>query len=227
MSNVSTAHTVNKFVAGKSEALSGQRLAKVGYKSTAKNPAKFASVCASVPYILNDPIKDNMEALIPHIRTMLENAQDGVIRSLYESSDGTLTQVTDQDISIQACINFLEAESQGSRLTKEYLQEWFKNTVQEPLSFVIGIKLGFVPADAESFDVTEAQAATIEKACNGYRDLFASLAGGKTMLQEKQIDSLIKALDMTETSDEIGNKLRARLDAMKVKPKQIEELLEL
>lgn len=227
MSNVSTAHNVTKFVAGKSEALTGQRLAKIGYKSTAKNPAKFDSVCASVPYILPEQVTNNLQRLLPHIGRMLESAQDGIIRSLYESSDGTLSTVTDTDISVESCINFLEAEAQGSRMTKEFLTQWFKDAMQESLYIVFGIKLGFIPADAETAEVTEAQDATITKALNGYRDLFASLAGGKTVLQDKQIDSLVKALDMTETNDETAQKLRTRLVAMKNKEQKLEELLEL
>lgn len=226
MSNFSTAHNVVPFVAGKSEALTGQRLAKVGYKSTTKNPAKFPSVCASVPMIPAELIQENMARLIPAVRTMLENAQDGILRSLYESSDGTLSQVTDGDLSVEACINFLEAESQGSRLTKEYLAAWFDSQVKENLYVVFAEKLGFIDPTDEAPEVTEDQDAVILRHLNGYRDLFGSLAGGKTVLQEKQIEGLNKALDLAAVEDETAGKLRARLAAMKQKPK-LEELLEL
>ena len=66
MSNVSTVHDVVPFVAGKTAALTGQRLAKVGYKSTAKNPARYASIAVSVPYINPDDITENLQALLPY-----------------------------------------------------------------------------------------------------------------------------------------------------------------
>jgi hypothetical protein len=219
MSNFSTAHTVTRFDSKKSQALSGQRLAKVGYKTTAKTPAKFPSVCASVPFLGNDAISENIPALMGHIRGMLENAQDGVLRSLYESSGGTLTHVTDSDLSIAACIGFLDAESQGSRLTKEFIESWFSDSVQEYLVAIIAEKLGY---DGE---LSVEQDATIARHVNGYKGLYSSLAGGKTMLQDNQINSLRKVLELID-SDDTSVKLLARLNAMQNKPK-MEELLEL
>jgi len=221
MSTFSQAHTVTLFDAKKSQALTGQRLAKVRYKTTAKQVAKFPSVCASVPFLSHDAIEESIAALLPHIRLMLENAQDGVIRSLYESSEGSLSLVTDSDISIAACIGFLETVEAGTRLTKEFIESWFSSNVQEMLEAVIVEKLGFV-GDKE---LTPEQSVTISKHCNGYKDLYASLAGGKTILQPTQISSLLKVLDLVD-SDEVGDKLKARLVSMQNKPK-IEELLEL
>ncbi len=101
MSNVSNVHDVIPFVAGKSAALSDQRLAKVGYKSSAKNPAKFPSVAVSVPFLSDDSLRENMDSLLPYIKGMMEKTQDDVIRSLYESKDGTLKIVQDHEISVQ------------------------------------------------------------------------------------------------------------------------------
>ncbi len=219
MSNISTAHAVTAFDAKKSQALTGQRLAKCRYKTTDKQAAKHPSVCVSVPFLAQADVTDNLERLMPHIGAMLECAQDGVIRSLYESSDGTLSTVTDSDISVSACIAYLEAESQGSRLTKEFIDSWFKVSVKDYLDAIVAEKLKYTD------DLTPEQQATIDKAVNGYRGLYASLAGGKTVLQESQIKSLAKVLDLIDT-DETSEKLKARLSAMLNKPK-IEDLLEL
>lgn len=221
MSHFSTAHTVTKFDAKKSQALSGQRLAKIRYKTTANQSAKFPSVCVSVPFIGADEIDNTVtiSKLLPHIRAMLENAQDGVIRSLYESKEGSLTQVTDSDISIDACISYLDAESQGSRLTKEFISAWFNESMQDYVTALIVEKLGYDDS------MSEEQVNTVSRHVNGYRDLYASLAGGKTVLQDKQIASLLNVLGLVD-SDETSEKLKARLVAMSQKPK-IEELLEL
>ena len=221
MSNVSNAHTITKFDAKKSQALSGQRLAKVRYKTTAKQDAKFPSVCVSVPFIGVETITDTntITRLLPHIRVMLENAQDGVIRSLYEAGDGVLGLVTDSDISIDACIKYLEAESEGGRLTKEFIEAWFDSSVADYLYALMCEKLGY------GEELTPEQDVTVKKHMNGYKGLYSSLAGGKTVLQENQIKSLSKVLDIVDT-DDTSEKLKARLNSMLNKPK-IEELLEL
>lgn len=221
MSHFPTAHLVNKFIAGQSQSLTGQRLAKIGYKSSPKSPAKFPSVCVSVPTIDRDDMLGNIEALVPHIRNMLAAAQDGIIRSLYESSGGTLTQVNDSEIGVQECIGFLNAEASGGRLTKEIIEAWFGSSVFDYLFVIIGEKLRY---DMEE-ELTLEQEATIKKHVNGYRDLFSSLAGGKTILQNNQITSLGKVLELVDDT-EIGDKLKGRLAQMVNKPK-IEELLEL
>ena len=218
--SISNRHPVNKFTAGKSEPMHGQRLAKVGYKSTQKTPAKYPSVCASIPMIAPLNLSEQqLESLTPHIITLLESAQDGIFRSLYESSDGTMAELADADISIDACISYLEAESQGSRLTKEYLESWFDQMVKDNLTVVIATKLGYDLSTPE-------QELTVSKHLNGYRGLITALAGGKTMLQSTQIDGLLRVLEVASVDDETSQKLIARLVAMKNKPK-IEDLLEL
>lgn len=221
MSHFPTAHLITKFVAGSSQALTGQRLAKIGYKSSPKSPAKFPSVCVSVPVLDRDDILGNIETLIPHVRNMLCAAQDGIVRSLYESSQGTLSQVNDSEIGVQECISFLNAEASGGRLTKEIIEAWFSASVFDYLFVIIGEKLRY---DMES-EISLEQEATIKKHVNGYRGLFESLAGGKTILQPNQITSLGKVLDLIDDS-EIGDKLKSRLAQMSKKEK-IEDLLEL
>jgi hypothetical protein len=218
MSNVSNIHDLRAFKAG-DKALSDQRLAKVGYKSSKKNPAKYPSVAASVPKIDPVAVEMNVQALMPYIVNMLENAQDGVIRSLYESSDGARTHVSDEEISIPACIGFMEAEMTGARLTGKMIEEWFDRELSENLSVVIGEKLGFN-------DPSPAQLQEIGKHTKTYRSVMAMLAGGKTFLAEKQIAGCRSALALIAEDDEMSARLNARLDSMEKKEK-IEELLDL
>lgn len=215
---ISNRHPVNPFIAGKSAPMSEQRLARVGYKSSAKNPAKYPNVCASVPMIA-ELTNEQIEALQDHIFTMLENAQDGIFRSLYESSDGKLECITDDDISVESCIAFLNAEAEGSRITKEMVEKWFVENVQDNLTVVIATKLGF------NLDTPE-QENTVQKHINGYKALMAALSGGKTILTDVQIKGLQRALELSSVDDEIAGKLSKRLVTMQNKPK-IEELLDL
>lgn len=225
MSNFSQAHTINGFDSKSSKAFSGQRLAKVGYKSTKDKttgktvPPKFPSVCASIPYIENALIEENASRLVPYIKGMLENAQDGIIRSLYESSDGTLSQVLDSDISIDAIIGFLEAESQGSRLTKEFLEAWYDSNMSETVMALAIEKLKY------SGELTPEQELKIAQVSKGYKDIVSSLAGGKTLLQPPVIKQLKNVMELIEL-DDTGTKLQNKLIAMENKP-TIESVLEL
>lgn len=214
--SITNRHTVNPFIAGKSAPMNEQRLAKVGYKSTVKTPARFPSICVSVP-IITEFDEDQLNRLSPYIVQMLENAQDGIIRSLYESRDGSLSEVSDADISIDSCISFLEAESTGGRLTKEFLEQWFDAQMRDNLTVVVADKLGFS-------ELNDDVLITVGKHVAGYRGLIASLSGGKTLLQEPQIKGLLRALEVSSVDDETSVKLNARLNAMLNRPK-IEELL--
>ena len=219
MSHFPSTHLVTAFDSAKSQALSGQRLAKIRYKTTAKQAAKFPSVCVSVPPLADSEIMDNLPALKTHIRAMLEAAQDGVIRSLYEAAGGNLTSVQDSDISVIACIGYLNAEAEGGRLTKETIEAWFDSSLAEYVTALIAEKLGYDGA------LTVEQEATIGKHVKGYKDMYSALAGGKTMYQPNQIASLRKVLGLVDT-DELATKLDARLAGMLSKPK-MEDLLEL
>lgn len=220
MSNVSNVHDVVPFVAGKTTALTGQRLAKVGYKTTVKNPAKFASVAVSVPPISTSEVSDNTEQLMPYIVSMLEGVQDNVIRSLYEGKDGKLTQVTDSDISIQACIAFLESEAAGDRLKKEHIESWFDRVCKDNTFTLIAEKLGYT-----SDELTEEQIATVEKHVKVYRDILSMLSGGRTVLTPVQIKSCRTVIEVSEDESGIGQKLLLKLKNMEA-PK-VADMLEL
>lgn len=221
MSLISTQHSVIPFVAGKTAPLTGQRLAKVGYKSTAKTPAAFPSVAVSVPVIDTDEIINHVDTLMPHLVSYLSDVQDKVIRSLYESSQGALTSVGDSDISVSQCIAFLEAESNGGRLTKESVHAWFDAEAKDVLSAIVADKLGF--ADT----LSDAQEKVIAQKCAAYREVIGSLSGGATMLQPAQIKSVKALIEQIEGESVVKDKLIARLIAMEAPKQNMAELLEI
>ena len=214
--SISTRHTVEQFVAGTSKAMNGQRLSKVGYKSSKNAPAKFTSVCASVPRISDDDVIARMNDLVPYVRNLLESAQDGIFRSLYESSGGTRTEIGDDEISVSACIGWLENEQNGGRLTSDGIGIWFDTNLRDNLTVLFADRIG---AD----DVDDPR---IGKHLASYRGLFCSISGGKTVLSDVQIRGIRKALEVSSVDDEMSVKLIGRLDSMEKKVK-IEELLEL
>lgn len=221
MSNVSHVHDIKPFKAG-DKALSGQRLAKVWYKTTKKNPAKFPSVAVSIPPILMSTLTEQQrEALDPFLRTLLENAQDGIVKSLYESSQGSLKTVQDSEISVDACIGFLRAESEGSRLTAEMIEKWFDSELAENLFALVTQKLGFLSNDADA-TLTPDQEKTVEKHVRIYRDVMTMLqSGGKSVMAEKQIQGCRRALELAPDADDpMVERLTERLAVMEGKNKE-------
>jgi hypothetical protein len=211
MSNVSNRHNVFAFTAGKSEALTGQRLSRVGYKKTKENPNPPQSICASIPRITDEMILENVQKILPVIREALEGLQDGIMRSLYESKDCSLekfTSVSDEELSIGACAAFFSSQASGGKITKEYLEQWFKNEMGDLLTVAIAERIG----------TEDAEDKRIVQALNGYRDMFSSLSGTKTLLGAGQITQIRKILELCDVSEtEVGKWAVKRLDEMDTK----------
>jgi hypothetical protein len=222
MSNISNRHTVNQFVAGKSSALTGQRLAKVGYKKTKENPNPLKSVCVSVPPIQIGADSPHIERLLPYINDLICTAQDGIIRSLYESSGGTLSSVSDEEISIDACINYLAAESAGARFSGESIAAWFDAGVTDNLTVAIADKLGFT-------DLTPENEIVIQKHVASYKDICKMLAGKgvtKNSLTAAQKNAVKTCVKLDTLDGDIGKKLLNKLTELE-KQVDISDLLEL
>ncbi len=211
MSNVSNQHSVIPFVAGKTEPLSGQRLAKVGYKQTAAMAKDGIvapkSIAVSVPKFTDAEIVESAPKLVSLLRAAAEDAQDKIIRALYESREYVLDRVSDDEIGIAAIVGFVSSEQSGGRLTKEYLESWFDTNLRDNLFVVVADKLGFA-------ELTPEVEETVGKHLAGYRGLISSLAGGKTMLSVAQITGLRRALVVCSVDDETSAKLVARMAVM-------------
>ena len=224
MSIIGTRHSLTLFTAGESKPASGQRLAKIGYKQTAvmtkAGETAPPSVCVSVPQVDVDDVRANIDRLLPYIGNMLESAQDGIVRSLYESSGHALISVDDADISVSACISYLAAEAAGDRLKKETIEQWFDSEVAENLTVFLAEKLGFTELTADNM-------AVIGRHVGIYRALIGSLAGGKTILETKQINGCKKAISLSASADRIAQRLTDRLIAMEQPKKRIEEFLDI
>lgn len=207
MSNVSTNHSVIPFVAGKTEPLTGQRLAKVGYKKTKDQPNPPKSIAVSLPMITDAEIVANIQLILPLVREACEGVQDKIIRSLYESREYSLDRVCDSEIGFAAIAGYVSSEQSGGRLTKEYLEQWFDTNLRDNLTVVIADKLGFD-------DLNESQLETVNQHIAGYRGLIASIGGNKTMLSLAQIAGIRRAFVVTAIDDETVTRLEAKLDDM-------------
>ena len=211
MSNISNQHSVIPFIAGESKPLSGQRLAKVGYKQTKamadKGEIAPKSIAVSLPRIADEDIVENIAKIFPLVRAACEDVQDKIVRSLYESRGYKLDRVSDDEIGFSAIAGYVSSEQSGGRLTKEYLESWFDTNVRDNLTVIIADRLGFS-------ELNDDQLAVIEQHIAGYKGLIASISGNKTMLSIAQITGIKRAFEVCAIEDEVTEKLGVKLDAM-------------
>lgn len=208
MSNISQAHNLVAYISGKTKALSNQRLASFSWK-TAQNGIKRDSVAVSLPVINSDSIIDNIDLLIPHIRTMLESTQDNIIRAMLNNPEfAGMDLVSDEDINIAAVIDYLDNSNESGRLTKETVGNWFDSNVADSLMLALAAKLGV------SDIVTDAQSKQIETIVGEFKGKVSGLAGGKTVYPVKLCESLKKVLALAPENDVIAGKFNNRLDKM-------------
>ncbi len=216
MSNVSNVHDVVSFDAKNSKAFSGQRLSKVLFKAGKNVTEKKQSVCVSIPVFAINSDQMAESALLPHINSMLQAAQDGIVRDAVEA--GKLS-VSDADISFAACISYLDEAERGERMSKEAVTTWFDEVLADAISVAIADKMGF------SDTPTEKQTAGLAASVAAYKEKFSSLAGGRTSYAPDTAAKLAKTLELAQDAGEIGSKLKARLVKMQeVKPVELFDL---
>lgn len=112
-----------------SVAFAGQRLIRIIAKADRNgkypSPHLVDSLCVSVPRIDMDTVAEYIERFIPHIISMCESVQDKIARE-YRIESGR-NEITQAQLDIDAILGYLDADAAGSRVSKEYLQEWFSS----------------------------------------------------------------------------------------------------
>lgn len=222
MSNVSNIHDIKLFVSGKSEPLTGQRLARISFKQTEKMKAAgvvaLPSVCVSIPPVSAPMLEPFTAELMPHLLALVEKAQDDIVRAKVESSKGQATTISDEEISISACVAFLNAESAGARLSTESIGAWFDSALTDSLTVIIADKLGFDLSTPE-------QLTTVEKHVKNHRDVLALLAGKNVVLAPRQESAIRNMLELAPDADDpMLGKLKARFAALTAQ-KEVEFLI--
>jgi hypothetical protein len=219
MSIVSNVHALVPFTSGKSEPFTGQRLAKVTCKQTDKmtkaGKKALPSVCASVPFLPLEQVKEHTEALLPHLVSLLQDTQDGIIRSLYEGSKGARKDVRQEEIDIPACVAFLNAKEAGSRLSGESIRAWFFDSSAKGFSALIimdALKYG------QDWDaLTEEQQATVSKHVHKYAEGFELLAGKKVSravfsdMAWRRMGEVLELCASGEDQDAFAERLQERM----------------
>lgn len=205
MSNVSNQHDIKEYISGESKALTGQYLAKAIFKGRNGKAAQYKSQCASVPVIDERDVQTHLLDLMPHIMSMLRNAQNECVRTAFLAGKKSISS---QEVNINAAILQLDAEAKGTRLTAEDVVAWFDAEVQDALTVAFADKLGI------SDKPSEQEMKRIQQNVEGYKQMFASLSSGKTRYSKAQAEKLLKALQISESDSVLADKFSARLQQM-------------
>lgn len=209
MSIIGENHTFAPFTSGKSVAFAGQRLSQITFKTVTDgegNKTKRDSVCVSIPVL--DVSQNEMNAMKGHIVAMVHKAQDGIIREMVLAGH---TSVATEQVNFASVLEYLDSESEGTRLTKEDVVAWFDSTngLADSLRVVFADKLGLsdVPSEGET--------KRLEQMVTQYRECYASLAGGKKMFEKPIAEKLGKTLEKyCGSEDAIAGRFIGRLNKM-------------
>lgn len=207
MSNISDRHVFSAYVsagANKSAALSGQRLSVVRFKKDKSGNKAKESQCVSVPRI--DMSEVSYDMMKGWFQQYLESVQDEIIRDACVANKDA---VTSDDIDIMAINSYLVQQSQGERLNGEQIKYWFDCELQDVLMVAFADKMGIGDSPSEQ------ETSKLQQMCNVYRDCFAAMAGGRMQFPADKRAKLEKALSLADCTDGIGQKLSAKLQAMK------------
>lgn len=221
MSNISNRHNVAKLEKN-SKALSGQRMARVIAKKNKEGQYESANLVeskfVSIPMMDSQSINDaQFIALQPHINAMLQNAQDELIRDAIVQN-GAIT-ITDEDISVDACIKYLDDSAKGNRVTGEYLAKWFTETYLEAaMQFVCAMS----KFDAESLSAD--QEIVVMQKCNTLSSMFAGFASGKYSPDIPKCKGMIKFGEFVGVDNQDARMQNFLSKAVKIKTEKELEL---
>ena len=197
-----------------SKAADGTRMLKVLFKNTEKVKAPMPSKFISAAPIAGSELQEVLQnpRFAPHALSILHNAQMELVRArLLAEGEGCM--IDDSDYSVAKCLDYLDEEAKGNRLSKESITAWFQSDVADMLTVAIADKLGLpdTPSDVESSKVAAMVA--------DYSSKFAGLAGSKTVYSPEIAQKLVRALEVAGADSEgLGLQFKSKLLGMKEKP---------
>lgn len=181
MSVVSNIHTITALTKD-SRALSGQRLVRMIAKKSKDGTYESAnlqgSMCVSVPFVEQNDVVDQIDKLLPHVIGLVQDTQDKMIREIRIASGRN--EITQESISVEAVVAWLDANAAGDRFTTEYLQEWFVSEYTELAKEFINRA------------ISGAADSIVDAKVNVLRDMFAGFASGRYSPSIPQCKAMIR-----------------------------------
>jgi hypothetical protein len=202
--------------------MDGQRMVRTSFKQTEKmtkaGKKALPNVFTSIPPLSEDALIEFMEAesdrMILIVKGLFEKIQDSIIIGEYEKNQ-KIVSVSDDEIGLMACLEFMESESVGGRMTREKVENWYDAVMVDTVAAVVLEKLVVLGRLGANEEPNEKQRNIVEATVKKYRETFSSLSGGATVLAIGEIDALERLLEQAEEIGEIGSKIQKRLVKMK------------
>lgn len=176
----------------------GQRIARVIAK--ADKEGKYSehlteSLAVSIPVLAVSDLSEHLSSLMPHLLGLVHDTQDKIISEL-RKQDGR-SEISDDDISVKSVIEYLDSSVGGSRVTSEYLQEWFKETYSVQAAEFIIVMCKW----SETLEtLTVEQQGVVEQKINVLSGMFAGFASGKFKPQIPQCKAMVKFAEFVADS---------------------------
>lgn len=184
-----------------SKPLGGQRLARVIAKASkdgSYSPNLLASQCVSIPFVTEEEVSAQLIALMPHLVALVQDTQDSIIAE--KRKETGCSEIADEDISVTACIAFLDEAEKGSRVTSEFLAAWFKETYSLQAAEFIALACKF---EADIADWSEEQLKLIETKTAVLGSMFGGFASGKYSPDIPKCKAMVKFVEFVgESADE-------------------------
>lgn len=215
MSNVSSTHAISEFNSGVSQPLDGQVL--IVSRGNAKS--KTVSVCASLPKVTEEEIRENLTSLIPHVVNMIDSTRAKLVRLAHAAGE---SEIRTECVNVKAVVQWLnEQEAESGRLSKESIIGFLESpTVKDTLYAAFAVTLKY---DGET--LTGEQLEKLSKMHKGFIDVISELSGSRTMWEEKKQNTARKYLETLEDSP-MRERLLGKLEDMAKRAKQNENVLD-
>lgn len=202
--------------------IAGTRVVKVLYRNDPKLPAaeQKQSVYVRVPaaHITEATVAAALPELAPHIVAWLQSIEDSAIKE--EHKLGLLSVYTEK-LTLAALIEALESAPENTgRLTKEKIEAWFAEVLENNLALLFAEKLGVdILTDGAT---SEADIAKLTTVVGAYKGKFAALANPKCYIKEAECAAMIKVInECGAAEDMLGARFIARLGKMAEKQEEV------
>ena len=190
---------LNKF----SKAPAGFRLVEIQFKSTKARPVAPAAHCVAIPVV---EITVQPPVLQQAMQAAFWGYQEAVIRDAIEDVLGVAGNktardllISDEDISPAGIAAFMSAGP--GKVSKDKLDNWFKQCLEQPLGLALAEKMGL---DLGDNDADSNLLASWSAALEQHKELIISLSSPQARLQEVVSQQLLAAVQRANNSDSVA-----------------------
>jgi hypothetical protein len=210
-----SAHAGNWFaynaVAGLPEALPLLRSVHTTYRLTEKAKAKgikpTPNVMVRIPsdHLTIEQIVQNIEILAPYVLNFLQSEEDTYARDSHKAG---LTFLPLEQFTLPALCDRLDVAGKGMKVDAAMVTAWYTDHLAPALTRHVAQQAGFDEANP----IPEDARANLSKLALSYLPLFVKILTTRTLMQDFEMDTLAKALEIADASSTaLGSAVLAKI----------------